>query len=212
MHKNHKNIYQKLAFWGGITYVLAWIVGLSTGVPNLKLQATGTQIAHAYTTHQVAAYLQFIIAEGLTAVALAVTLFATYRLSRSANRPVLMLIAGLSAALISVIMCVGGVWLIHMAPHASLDHIRSLYGFVNRLDGPKMWILALMGMSGVQVLRKQFMPAWLSWAGIAMAITLLVSGIAYGTLSDTLQPSVYVSGILLLLWVCSTGIVAGKRA
>ena len=200
---------RKLPAISAIAYILAWIIGLSTGAPSLALNATVSQIVQAYTTHKTAAILQFIIAEGLTGLFLIVFVSSIYMCTKAKTMTAKVFLAsGMLAGALSIIMAVLGITLITSTVlHGSVAGILHLSQTINRLDGPKMWILGLMGFSGVLLPFK--LPSWIKIAGVAMGLSLVVSGFAYGLLIQNLNWSVYIAGILLLLWVGSFGIYVG---
>jgi hypothetical protein len=55
-------------------------------------------------------------------------------------------------------------------------------------------------------------PAWLTIVSVATALSLAVSGIAYLLLQAGLAQSVYLSGLLLLIWVAGSGLWASAQA
>lgn len=188
-------------------YVLAWIVGLSTGVPSLVLNAGGSKVAAAYTTHKTAAVLQFIIAEGVTGLMLLLlVLGVTRRTPKASAMRKLFSVSGVLAGLLSLTMAILGLVLVlHIVPQGNMASIGKWSNAINRVDGPKMWILGLMALGGARAFIK--LPKWHKITGYALALSLVVSGIAYGLLIQSLSWSVYVAGALLLVWVGALGIL-----
>jgi hypothetical protein len=84
-----------------------------------------------------------------------------------------------------------------------------LYDAVNRLDGVKMFALAVLAVAGVAA---GVLPRWLRHAGIALAIAITASGVAYLLLLPGLASLAYPAGLLLLLFVTGTGITLGATA
>lgn len=204
--------WRSIAQYAATVYVLAWIVGLSTGAPSLTLQASGDEIISAFTTHQTQAAWQFILAEGLAGIALFITLWAAYKAHPSALRRKLAYV-GSASSVISLIMCGLGVWLIFsIAPQGDVSYAKSIYDSINRIDGPKMWLLGAMGIIGFYLTRRHTLPHWHGIMGVIMAISLGIAGISYALLIDVLAPAVYVGGILLLVWVLSFGILVKRQA
>lgn len=195
-----------------IAYVLAWIVGLSSGAPSLALNATSVQIASAFAGHQAALAFQFGFVEGIAGLMLAVTVIAIAATARQAGATQaarLLQAAGLAAAALSIVMWGLAYWLIYsVAPSGDGDRILHTFNAINRIDGPKMWLLGAMAWSSVGLVTHGVIPRWLKYVGIVLAIAAVISGIAYGLLLNSLAWTAYVSGILLLVWVCSLGITA----
>jgi hypothetical protein len=172
-----------------------------------KLTASGDQIATALAGHGTAVAAQFALTEGLPAAALAIVSIALARAAhKSGRQPAARaaLIAGLAAALISLTQFVlGAVLAATSAPGTA--HL--LYDAVNRLDGVKMLALAVLAVAAVA---SGILPRWLRYAGIALAITITASGIAYLLLLPSL--AVYPAGVLLLVFITGTGITLGTLA
>lgn len=213
--RTHRNINQKtwriLAQCAAITYVACWVIGLSTGAPSLALQATGGEITSALQSHQAQASWQFILAEGLAGIMLFLTLWATYRARPTQLQRKLLYIGG-NTGILSLIMCGLGLWLIlNVVPTGDTSLTKTIYDTINRIDGPKMWLLGAMGVIGFLISRERGLPKWHGYMGTMMAISLGVAGISYGFLIDTLAPAVYVGGILLLCWVLSLGIITKRK-
>ena len=116
------------------------------------------------------------------------------------------LIAGVAAALISLTQFVlGAVLAATSAPGTA--HL--LYNAVNRLDGVKMLALAVLAVAAVA---SGILPRWLRYAGIALAITITASGIAYLLLLQNLANLAIPAGVLLLVFITGTGITLGTSA
>jgi hypothetical protein len=178
----------------GIAYTLSWIAGLAVAAPSPKLTASGASITAALAGHQAAVVWQFALTEGLPAVGLAVisiALAGAARRSGAAGHARVLLAAGLTAALISLVQFVLGTLL---AAAASPAAAHLLYESVNRLDGVKMLALAVLGLAGAT---SGVLPRWLRYA---VAYLLLLPGLA---------GLAYVSGPLLLLFVTGTGVALG---
>src|SRR6266487_3795110 len=190
----------------GIGYALSWIAGLSIPAPMPKLTASGDQIATALAGHGTAVAAQFALTEGLPAAALAIVSIALARAAhRSGRQPAARaaLIAGVAAALISLTQLV-------LAATSAPGTAHLLYDAVNRLDGVKMLALAVLAVAAVA---SGILPRWLRYAGIALAITITASGIAYLLLLPSLASlAVYPAGVLLLVFITGTGITLGTSA
>lgn len=60
----------------GIAFVGAWLTGLAVWPSNLDVSASGAQVVSAYTGHQGVAVTQYLLIEGIAAIALAVVVIA----------------------------------------------------------------------------------------------------------------------------------------
>lgn len=190
----------------GIAYTLSWIAGLSIAAPSPKLTASGAQITAALAGHGTAVATQFALTEGLPAAGLAIisiTLARAARNSGAVTAARFAAAAGVAAALISLTQFVLGMVLAGTtAPGAA--HL--LYETVNRLDGVKMLTLAILGAAGAA---SGLLPRWLGYAGIALAIAITASGVAYLLLLPGLAIAAAPALVLLLIFITSTGIVLG---
>ena len=190
----------------GIAYTLSWIAGLAIAAPSPRLTASGAQIAAAFTGHQTAVAAQFALTEGLPAAGLAIIAIALARAARKSGAAAAAraaLIAGAAAALISLLQFTLGAVL---AGTESPGTAHLLYDAVNRLDGAKMLALAVLALAGAA---SQVLPQWLRYTGIALAIAIAASGIAYLLLLQGLAILAIPSGVLLLVFITATGIVLG---
>ena len=193
----------------GIAYTLSWIAGLAVAAPSPKLTASGAQIAAAFAGHQTAVAVQFALTEGLPAAGLAIIAVALARAARRSGAAAAAraaLLAGAAAALISLLQFVLGAVL---AGTASPGTAHLLYDAVNRLDGVKMLALAVLALAGAA---SRVLPRWLRYTGIALAIAITASGIAYLLLLQGLAILAIPSGVLLLVFITGTGIVLGTPA
>jgi hypothetical protein len=195
----------------GVAYLLAWVTGLAVWPSNLDVAASGSQVVAAYTGHQGVAMTQSLLVHGVAAVALAVVVLALGQAARHRHGGPLgraMVVAGVGAAVVSLLQCALGLLLAGSAvPDGDSGRAGSLFAAINRLDGVKMLALAAMAASGAALVRRtRLLPGWLGYLGALLAVALVVSGIGYLLLSSTLAPAAFVSGPLLLLWVAGAGI------
>jgi len=149
----------------GIGYTLSWIAGLAVPAPSPKFSASGAQILSAIAGHGPALALQFALTEGLPAAGIAVVAIALARVTGSQ----LARVAGVTAAVISVLQFCLGMWL---AATSSPVTAHVLYQMVNRMDGVKMLALAVLGAAGAAALA---LPRWLRYTGAASPSRLPVS-------------------------------------
>jgi hypothetical protein len=199
----------------GVGYVVAWLTGLAVWMSNVDVSATGNEVLAAYHGHQAAAQVQGALVEGVAAIALAVVVLCLGRAAlRRAPAPLgtALIVAGLAAAAVSLVQCVLGQQLAgSVVPSANASRAGSLLQLIDRLDGVKMILLALMGLvTAVLVRRVRLLPTWLGWTAVALAAALIVSGLGYLLLNSGLAAAADASLPLLLLWICATGIALGR--
>jgi hypothetical protein len=197
----------------GIAFSAAWVLGLSVNSSSTDVHTPAKELLAGFARHQGAALAQYVITEGVTSVLLVMVVLAVARQgSRLGQRAASFVGAGVLAALIGLTEAVLGIW---AAGPATSDSAASTVGglveAVNRLDGVKMLALAAMAGAGVLLARHtELFPRWLGWAGIALAITITLSGVGYLFLAGTLATFAYVSLPLLMLYVTAAGIVTGR--
>src|SRR6266545_5920921 len=102
-------------------------------------QSEGTP---TYRAHHGAAMTQYVLVVGLAAIALAVVVNALGQAARRRGARRLgaaAVVAGLTAAAVSLIECVLGLLLADsVAPHGETERAGRLFDLINRLDGVKM--------------------------------------------------------------------------
>jgi hypothetical protein len=191
----------------GIAYTLSWIAGLSIAAPSPKLTAAGPEITAALAGHGGAVAAQFALTEGLPAAGLAIISIALARAARHAGAVAAARftgMAGLTAAVISLLQFVLGVVL---ATTTAPGPAHLLYTSVSRLDGVKMFALAILAVASIAT---GLLPRWLRYTAVALAIAITASGLAYLLLLPGLATLAYVSLPLLLLFITGTGITLGR--
>jgi hypothetical protein len=134
----------------GAAYLAAWAAGLAAWPSNLALNATNTQVTAAYRAHPAGAVAQYLLAEGLAGLLLAVVLgcaLLPLAQRRLASRPGARPAAGIAAAavVISLVQCGLGLVLVAAATSGDVARAGGLAALENRLDGVKM--LALAGVA-----------------------------------------------------------------
>ncbi|HEY2522049.1 MAG TPA: hypothetical protein VGJ19_18215 [Streptosporangiaceae bacterium] len=209
----------------GIGFTLSWLAGLAQPVPNLALNAPATEIIGKFGPHLAAVQAQFALTEGLPALGLAVVALA---LARAARRPGsaagagtgrararIIAVAGTVAALISAAQYALGVTLAGWAiPDHAAGQASALWQAVNRLDGVKMFALAVLAAAALALAAPAgsgaVLPRWLRYASLLLAATITVSGVAYLFLIQDLAFMAYVAGPALLVWVTGVGLALGR--
>ena len=199
----------------GVAYTAAWAIGLGVWPSNPDVAATGSRVVTAYAGHRGVAMIQSLLVHGVAAVALAVVVLALGQAARRGGAEQLaraMVVAGVGAAVVSLLQCAIGLALAGwVVPAGDASRAGLLFAAINRLDGVKMLALAAMAGTGAALVhRTGVLPGWLGYAGGLLAVALVVSGVGYLLLNSTLAPAAFVSGPLLLLWVTGAGISLGR--
>jgi hypothetical protein len=195
----------------GVGYAAAWIISVSLGAPSPAVDATGSQVVAAFAEHRGLALAQFVLNQGVAAVALVAVVMLVARAARRREH----VRAGLPTAAFGI--AVAGVswaqlalatWLFHgVVPDHRVSTAGAVYHAITRMDGAKMLLLAAMALAIAQLARgPRILPAWLAPLGVVLAAALVTSGAGYLLLAPGLSSVVYASGILLLTFVCATGI------
>ncbi|WP_327114314.1 hypothetical protein OHB12_34095 [Nocardia sp. NBC_01730] len=190
----------------GIGYALSWAIALSIPVPNPGFDESGSSLVAKISGHVAAMDLNYLFSEGVPALGLVIVPLWLARAAGWSRAGRITAIAGAVAAAISLVQFVVGVAL---AGATSPDTARLLFESLNRLDGAKMFVLAVMGVAGVMA---GALPRWLRFTGIAMAVAIAGSGIGYLLLISGMATLAYVSLPLLIVFVTGSGIILGRSA
>lgn len=202
----------------GVAYVTAWVVGLSVWPTNLSIASPAGVVLAAYRAQGRAAFLQYLLVEGLAGLLLGALALALARrahrskgdpVARAARPAVAAVAAGLAAAAVSVTQWGLGVLLVHTASTGRAGRAHALFEAVNRLDGAKMLLLAVAG-AGVVVTHRRTSPVWFLALVAAGAGTLVLSGACCLLLLASGGWTVYLSGPLLLAGVLGLGWQASR--
>jgi hypothetical protein len=111
--------------------------------------------------------------------------------------------AGVTAAAISVLQFCLGIWLT-VTSSAVTAHV--LFQLVNRMDGVKMLVLAVLGAA---VAAAPALPRWLRCTGAALAVAIAASGVVYLLLLQGLMLLAAPALVLLLIFITGAGIWLG---
>jgi hypothetical protein len=191
----------------GAAFTVSWIAGLAIPAPSPRLTAPGATIVAALAGHSGEMVANYVLTQGLPAFGLAVVsvfLARALRALGAAGLASTALAAGLAAAAISLTQCVLGVALAHTS---SPGTARELYELVNRLDGVKMFALAVLAAAAALA---SLLPGWLRYLSAALAILIAASGVAYVFLLDSVAWLAWPAGLLLLAFIPAAGYVAGQ--
>jgi hypothetical protein len=195
----------------GVAYTISWIAGLAVNAPSPKLGASGTEIVSQLTGHAVSEVANFVLCEGLPAVGLAVVSVAIARAIRGSGATragLIALITGAIAATISLVQCFLGIALARASAPGSAG---LLWELVDRLDGIKMLMLAILALAAAV---STVLPRWMRYVSGALAVSIAGSGLAYLFLLNSLASLAYVAGVLLLVFIPGAAITlrrAGGR-
>jgi len=194
----------------GISYATAWVVGLAVWPSNLGCGREQSEGTPTYRAHHGAAMTQYVLVEGLAAIALAVVVNALGQAARRRGARRLgaaAVVAGLTAVAVSLIECVLGLLLADsVAPHGETERAGRLFDLINRLDGVKMFALAALAVAGFGLVRRTVVPRWLGYTAALLTVALIASGVGYLLLNTTLAQAALLSGPLLLVWVTGAGV------
>jgi hypothetical protein len=186
----------------GIGFTLSWVAGLAIPAPSPKFSASGAQIVSAVAGHAPALAAQYALTEGLPAAGIAVVAVALARVARSR----LVMVAGVTAAVVSVLQFCLGLWL---SATSSPGTAHVLFQLVNRMDGGKMLVLAVLGAAAAASV---LLPRWLRYAGAALAVAIAASGVVYLLLLQSLWLLAGPALLLLLVFITGAGIWLGGTA
>ena len=193
----------------GIGYSLSWIAGLAVPAPSPRFGAPGAEVVATLAGHGPAVATQFTLTEGLPAAGIAVISVALARTARqhgAVRAARFTLICGLVAATISALQFGLG---IALTATSAPGPAHLLYASLDRLDGAKMLALAILGAAAAAMTA---LPGWLRYTGIALAVTITCSGLAYLLLVASLAAAAGPALVLLLAFMTSCGIMIGMKA
>ena len=198
----------------GIAYTTAWVLGLAVWPSNLDVAASNIMVVATYSAHQGAAMTQYLLIEGLAAIALAIVVIALGQAARRRGADRLgqaTVVAGLTAVAISLAQCALGLLLAgSVAPDGDTDRAGRLFDLINRMDGVKMFALAAMAAAGVGVVRRAVLPRWLGYTAALLTVALIASGAGYLLLNTIFAQAALVAGPLLLVWVTGVGVALAR--
>jgi hypothetical protein len=190
----------------GITYVGAWVVGLTAFGAGPAANASNAEVARYFADNRVVSAAQSLLIHGVAAVALYAVLVAATRTGVFSRRAQA---AGLVAVGLSLAQCVLDLWRSLLSTGSTTT---TLVHAIDRIDGVKMLALAVMiGASVAGLHRAGVIGRRMAITGKAAAIALVVSGIAYAGAISSLLVAAELSLVLLLIWVGYLGFAAARR-
>lgn len=200
----------------GIGYSMAWIISFLPGAPMPSIAEPGSRVVTDFAGHGGPTMINFALVEGVAAAFLVVVVISVAGTARRSGAPRAGLAAagfGIAAAVVSWIELGLGTWLIGgPVPDRQAGTAGALWHAINRIDGAKMFLLAAMAVAISDIaLRTVSLPRWLAPLGYVLAAALAVSGLGYILLATGLATAVWASGVLLLVFVPSTGITLQRQ-
>ena len=201
----------------GIAFVAAWVAGLLVWPSNLDVAASGARVVSAYTAHQGVAIAQYLLVEGVAALALAVVVLALGQTARRRGARRLgrvVVLAGVAAVIVSLVECVLGMLLTGVVvPDRETDRASTLFHLINRMDGVKMFALAAVALAGVGIAHSGgVLPRRLGYVSALLAAAMIASGVGYLLLNNNVSQAAAVALGLLLVWVAATGLTLGRTS
>ena len=192
-----------------VGYSVAWIVGLLLTSSSTDVTSSGSTIVREDAPQAAALTLQFLLTEGVAALALLIVVIGFWRATARSGGRTVGFAAGIAAVAISLSQTALGVCLIEIAVRGADDALaRSLMVALNELDGVKMVLLAIMAFAVSSALwrRQVRLPIWLLPTGIATGVALVASAIGYLTGSNAFAAAAWISLPLLLLFITTVGL------
>jgi hypothetical protein len=192
-----------------IGYSVAWVVGLLLTSSSTDVTADGSAIVREDTPLTAALTLQFLLTEGVAAVALLIVVIGFWRAAARGGLRSTALVAGLMAVAVSLTQTVIGVCLVEIAVRDRDAALASSLTFtLYELDGLKMVLLAVLvfAISAARWRRQVRLPIWLVPTGIVTGVALLASAIGYLARINAFSVAAWVSLPLLLIFITGVGL------
>lgn len=204
---------KKLAIVSGVTYILAWIIGLVLAASGPKPNDSAARVTSYFARHEHTAMFGHLFVDGIAGLALigiAVVIRRFFQ-AKDSQMASLGFYAALAAAATSLMQFVLGVTFTYDAAHGGNPKtVRDLFVALNNADTVKIVFLAVMiAAVSVAVRRTQLLPRWFATYGFVTAPLLAISGFAFPFNSGVLLASLDVTLLLLLIWV---GILSAQVA
>jgi hypothetical protein len=207
----------RLPLVAGIAFSLSWIIGLGIWSSSTKVGMSGEEVLRVYAGHEGIALAQFAFTEGLPALAFATVMLLLGRRISSGGQVGLGRVVGAAAVAAAVLSLaqfgLGAYLCLAAAPAGDAAAAKASLDAIGRADGAKMLLMALFSLASFIALRraKGLLPGFLQPLALALAATILASGIGYLFLLDSLSIAAYLSLPLLLAWITSVGVALALR-
>ncbi len=174
------------------------------------MHSAGREIQSTFAGHGGAVATQYVFTEGLPAVCLGVVVIALAgSIIGDRRAQTRLLVSGVTAVIISLIQCVLGIVLItQLVPSDRIDAIGRVSELIDRLDGVKMLLLAVVSLTaGLAIWRGHLrLPRWLGYVAFALSAAIAISGIGYLFLVTGPAYAAWVSLPLLLVFVTGSAL------
>ena len=199
----------------GLIYVAVWVLGLLIPTGTLSASMSNAELQKVLLTHQPARLIQVYLIDGAAGIAIllfAVAVTSLFQSAEERNLTRVVLGAGIAAGTLSLVQAGVQQTLVSADLLASADApFRILLVLVNQIDTFKLMALALLSVStSILGLRTRFIPAWINWLGITLALALLLGGLSFVFVNSMLTAILFASLPMLLVWVGAIS-VAGMR-
>lgn len=192
----------------GAAYVAAWLVGLLAFPLGPAIDAPAAEVGRFYTEHALGSTVQAVLVHGVAAAALLAVLVAVR--ARGASTSVAHG-AGLTGVGLSLAQLVLEVWRGAWAGDHPAPTVDRLFDAVNRIDGLKMLAFAVMIGAGIAAARRAgLVGRRMAVTGTVATVALVASGTGYLAGAPALGAAAFVSLPLLLAWVATLGVAAGR--
>lgn len=201
-----------------VAYLVFWVLALTLWSGARSIDLSPEAVVALYGGAPFQASITLVFSEGLAAVPLLIVLIAIaseVRRHGASSAGWAVLATGAAAVAVSLTECVLGLLLtLAAAPaHDAVAAVR-LFDALNRLDGVKMLLLAAAALftSVGPAWRVRALPIWLRVIGVALAVAIVTSGVAYLFLIAPLAIAAYASLPLLLLWIAGSALFLAWRS
>ena len=152
-----------------------------------------------------------MLTQGVAAVALAVVVLALGQAARGRDTRRIarrIEVAGLAAVVLSLVQGAHGIRLAGwVAPGGDSARVGRVFEFINRIDGVKMLLLAIVAVSGMALARQAGMlPRRADFVRVVLAAALTGGGVGYLLPNPALAWMALLALPLLLVWVAGMGV------
>lgn len=191
----------------GLGYAGVWVLGLAAFGGGPGLSASAEEVNGYFGGHRAASAMQGVLIHGIAAVALLAVVVAIGGrglLTRPAR------IGGAAAVGLSLIQCGLDLWRSLFSTGATTV---SLVHVIDRIDGLKMLVLALMIGTSVTAFRAaSLIGTTMAVTGWVATVALVLSGLGYVLANTALAAVASLSLLLLLIWVAYTGVAVARNS
>lgn len=204
-----------LAFFGFL-YVIVWVIGLLIPTGTLSPSMSNADLQQVLLANQLARLIQVYLIDGAAGISILIFAVAAASLLQTAEEKPLarvILSAGVVAGTISLVQAAVQQTLVNPDLLASAETpFRTLLVLVNQIDTFKLMALALLSIStSILGMRTSFIPAWINWFGVVLAIALVLGGLSFTSANSMLTAILFASLPMLLIWVASVSVAMIRK-